>query len=111
MYADVNVKESVSLTSQSIENIVIQVEKCGADAIIVTGFETGKKANVEDVKNIRGLTNLDIFVGSGISEFNVNEYLKYAAGVIVGSSLKDDLLVSNYVSSFRVKKIMDSLKK
>ena len=57
------------------------------------------------------MTNLDILVGSGICELNVNEYLKYANGVIIGSSIKDDSLVSNYVSFFRVKKIMATLKK
>ncbi|MBQ1322796.1 MAG: hypothetical protein IIY30_03305, partial [Erysipelotrichaceae bacterium] len=53
---------------------------------------------------------LPVFLGSGINEKNVNDYLPYISGAIVGSSLKKDRNVNNPVDVKNVKRFMSKIK-
>ena len=83
----------------------------GVDGIIVTGITTGVNPSVDDVKLIKKhAKNLPVFLGSGINEKNVNEYLPYISGAIVGSSLMKDHKVENPVDTKNVKRFMSKIK-
>ncbi|HAX25945.1 MAG TPA: phosphorybosylanthranilate isomerase [Chloroflexi bacterium] len=104
IFADVLVKHAVPLGSQSMERAVADaVERGLADAVIVTGTATGSAALPEDVRRAVAATSAPIYVGSGISDANVTDYVPPAAGVIVGSWLKVDGLVANPVDVARVR--------
>jgi hypothetical protein len=60
----------------------------GADALVVTGSMTAKPASADDLRRVRGATDLPVVVGSGVSEGNVGAMLGLARAAIVGSSIK-----------------------
>ncbi|MBQ3963771.1 MAG: hypothetical protein II678_09515, partial [Erysipelotrichaceae bacterium] len=66
---------------------------------------------VDDVIEVsRVAKGLPVFLGSGINEKNVNDYLPYISGAIVGSSLKKDHNVNNPVDVKNVKRFMSKIK-
>ena len=109
--ADANVKHTFALAEQPLDFTIESLIEGGADGIIVTGITTGVNPSVEDVKLVNShAKGLPVFLGSGINEKNVNEYLPYISGAIVGSSLKKDRNVNNPVDVKNVKKFMAKIK-
>lgn len=88
--ADVLVKHAAPLGDLSLEIAARDTLERGlADALIVSGTGTGDTTRVEDVRRVRtACPDAAILLGSGVTAANVGEYLEYADGVIVGSSLK-----------------------
>lgn len=62
----------------------------GADALIVTGPETGKPAALADLRAVRGACTRPLLVGSGATPETLPQLFEFADAVIVGSSLKRD---------------------
>jgi membrane complex biogenesis BtpA family protein len=109
--ADANVKHTFALAEQPLDFTIESLIEGGADGIIVTGITTGVNPSVEDVKLVnKHAKGLPVFLGSGINDKNVNEYLPYINGAIVGSSLKKDHIVENPVDLKNVKKFMSKIK-
>ena len=109
--ADANVKHTFALAEQPLDFTIESIIEGGADGIIVTGITTGVNPSVEDVKTVRQhAKDLPVFLGSGINEKNVNEYLPYISGAIVGSSLKKDRNVNNPVDAENVRKFMAQIR-
>ena len=110
IFADVNVKESLPFIYKDIEISVNDAINSGTDAIILTGLETGKSPSVDDVKKVKELCgSVPLLIGSGVNKKNISDYLEYAQGVIVGSSLKKDGLLDNNVDSKKVKELINSI--
>jgi membrane complex biogenesis BtpA family protein len=88
--ADVQVKHAVPLGDQSLHDAARDTFERGlADALIVSGFGTGRPTAAEDVREVRAACpNAPIVLGSGVSAANVDRYRPFADGFIVGSSLK-----------------------
>lgn len=88
--ADVLVKHAASLGDLSLEIAARDTLERGlADALIVSGTGTGDTTKLDDVRRVRAACpDAAILLGSGVTAANVGEYLEYADGVIVGSSLK-----------------------
>jgi len=88
--ADVHVKHAVPLGDQPFSEAARDtVERGLADAVIVSGFGTGRPTEVADVREARQACNsAPILLGSGVTVKNVGGYLPFANGFIVGSSLK-----------------------
>lgn len=74
----------------------------GADAIIVTGAETGKATRYEDLRAARDATKLPLLVGSGATPETLPRLFECATAVIVGSALKRDGRWSNPLDAARV---------
>ena len=109
--ADANVKHTFALAEQPLDFTIESLIEGGADGVIVTGITTGVNPSVDDVKLVsKHAKGLPVFLGSGINEKNVNEYLPYISGAIVGSSLKKDHNVNNPVDMKNVKKFMSKIK-
>lgn len=88
--ADVNVKHSIGLIDKPMEVSFTEAIDAGADAIIITGKETGKSPTVKDFKIYKKLfPEIPLIVGSGVSEDNIEDFFEYADAVIVGSAIKD----------------------
>jgi len=86
IYADINVKHAHHFVS--LEEYLENVERCLVDAVIVTGTATGKEVDLRELKTVRELTNLPVFVGSGVNPTNLPKYKGLCDGVIVGTYFK-----------------------
>jgi membrane complex biogenesis BtpA family protein len=85
------------------------VEFMGADCVIVTGSATGKPPTVADVQEAKSHCQLPVFLGSGITEYNIAEFSDQADGFIIGSAFKIDGLWSNTVDPARVTNFMRAI--
>ena len=87
------------------------VEFMGADCVIVTGSVTGQAPKVADVQEAKSHCHLPVFLGSGISESNIEHFFKDADGFIIGSSFKVDGLWSNTIDPGRVTQFIHRLRR
>ena len=112
LFADVLVKHATPLGSQSREQSARDVAYRGlADAIIVTGTGTGQATDTEDVvKASAAVPHIPVLVGSGVHQGNIVQALSVADGVIVGTRLKEEGIVTNPVDRDRVAALMAEVK-
>jgi len=104
IFADVHVKHAVPLGNFEIEDSAHDTLERGlADALIISGTGTGRVADMADVRRVReACLTAKILLGSGITVGNIREFLRYADGVIVGTSVKVGGKLFNPVDSKRV---------
>lgn len=108
IFADINVKHTIGLVNQPIESSILDAKMAGANALILTGFATGKSPTVEDVRRFKEIAEeIPVLVGSGVSKNNISELMKHCEGIIVGSSLKENGEVSNEIDVNKVKEIVE----
>jgi membrane complex biogenesis BtpA family protein len=86
---DIQVKHTYMLNPNvTLEESAKLAEANGADAIVVTGVLTGVAASNEDLRKIKNLVKIPVYVGSGVNHKNIKEQLEIVDGMIVGSSIK-----------------------
>ena len=104
LFADVHVKHAMPLADFPIEDSAHDtLERGVADALIISGTGTGVAADITDVQRVRRVCpRAKILLGSGITVENVREFLRFADGVIVGTSLKRAGKLDNPVDPKRV---------
>jgi len=104
IFADVHVKHAVPLGDFEIEDSAHDTLERGlADALIISGTGTGRVADIADVQRVReACPTAKILLGSGIAIDNIREFLRYADGVIVGTSVKTGGKLFNPVDPKRV---------
>ena len=115
VWTDVKKKHSAhAITADvSLGQTAETVEFMGANCVIVTGSVTGEAPQVTDVKEAKSNCHLPVFLGSGITETNIDRFYKEADGFIIGSYFKVDGLWSNTIDPTRItrfQKIVDQLK-
>ncbi len=105
--ADVHVKHASPLGSESPEEAACDlVRRALADAVIVTGSGTGRSTSQATLARVhQELAGRPLFIGSGLTESNAGDLLKYAGGAIVGTWLKRDGLLANPVDRDRVRRL------
>ena len=106
LFCDVDKKHSLPFPGLDLETHIEWTEFYRPDALIVSGRMTGDAPKVEKVRRARELATRPILMGSGTTTANVGEFLKYADGAIVGSSLKVDGVGENPVDPEQVKRYM-----
>ena len=76
-----------------------------ADAILVSGPMAGSEPDIACLKEVKESVRgtVPVLLNTGAKTENIGEFLKYADGVIVGSSLKVDGYTWNPVDASRVK--------
>jgi uncharacterized protein len=110
LFADVDKKHSLPYPGLDLETHIEWTEFYGADALIVSGRMTGDAPPVEKVRRARQAATRPILMGSGTTAENIAEFLRYADGAIVGSSLKVDGVMENPVDGERVRRYVDAVK-
>ena len=112
IFADVHVKHAVPLGDQTLEDAAHDTAERGlADALIVSGVGTGQAADLEDVEHVRrACPEAKLLLGSGVNPTNVKDYLRFADGVIVGSSLKRNGKLANPVDAKRVAALIKAMR-
>ncbi len=113
IFADVAVKHGKQLYDVSIRQLARDTYYRGrADALIITGRETGAEVDINDLRSVReAVPEAPIIIGSGLNPYNVNTLLKYADAAIVGTYLKKEGVVWNQVDLERVKTLMAAVKR
>ncbi|MHA1942096.1 MAG: BtpA/SgcQ family protein [Candidatus Hodarchaeales archaeon] len=107
--ADIGVKHASPLGSFNLEDSARNaIERGKADAIILSGKETGKLISKEKLFNFVNTTNIKPIVGSGLNFENIEDIFSYISGAIIGSSLKID--PSNLRSPLDIKKASKIMK-
>ncbi len=110
IFADVDKKHSVAFPGIDLVTHIQWTKRYLADAIIVTGKLTGIPPELNDVKKAKeAAEDTPVLVGSGADAANVKDFLKYADGVIVGTSIKKDGVIEKPVDASRVKKFMQTV--
>ena len=111
VWTDVKKKHSAhAITADvSLGETAETVEFMGADCVIVTGSVTGQAPVVSDVQEAKAHCSLPVFLGSGISERNIEEFYGEADGFIIGSSFKVDGLWSNTIDPARVTRFIKAI--
>ena len=111
VWADVKKKHSAhAITADvSLGQTAETIEFMGADCVIVTGSVTGEAPNVADVQEAKQHCHLPVFLGSGISEHNIEQFHNEADGFIIGSAFKVDGLWSNTIDPARVTSFVRTL--
>jgi membrane complex biogenesis BtpA family protein len=89
VFADVKKKHAAHAITADVDLITTArgAEFALADGVIVTGVTTGGQADPIDVGVVVDAVDLPVFVGSGVTPANLNEYA-VADGFIVGSAAK-----------------------
>jgi len=111
IFADVDKKHSVRFPGIDLATHIEWNEFYLADAIIVSGKMTGSPPELDKVRRARELATRPILMGSGTSPENIADFMQYADGAIVGSSLKVDGKPENPVDINVVKAYMDAVKR
>ena len=96
IFADVQVKYARLLEKgKTIGQSVRQAIKAGADGVIITGKITGQAPLPDDLQAAKLIAgSFPVYVGSGFSAKNAGQLLKFCNGAIVGTSIKENGLVS-----------------
>jgi membrane complex biogenesis BtpA family protein len=109
---DVNVKHGSHfiINDRSVPEQAMDVDAQDGDAVIVTGFDTGMPPTVDGVKACKAVTDLPVFLGSGINLDNIESMFEVADGAIIGSAFKEGGHWKNPVDYNAAKTFMDKLK-
>jgi membrane complex biogenesis BtpA family protein len=112
IFADVRVKHATPVTPRPlVEEAKDCLARGKADAIIMTGRATGTRVDLDEAREVRrALPDAPLFIGSGVSIESVRETLRVADGVIVGTEIKVDGVVTNPVDEDRVRRLVDRSK-
>ena len=104
LFADIHVKHAVPIGNFAIEDSARDTLERGlADALIISGTGTGVAADIGDVERARrACPRARILLGSGVTAENAREFLQFADGIIVGTSLKVGGRLHNPVDPKRV---------
>lgn len=110
LFADVDKKHSVPFPGLDLETHIEWTEFYRADALIVSGRMTGSAPDLDKVRRAKEAATRPILMGSGTTVDNIADFLQYADGAIVGSSLKVDGVMQNRVDVERVQRYMEAVK-
>ena len=112
IFADVHVKHAVPLGDQALEDAAHDTLERGlADALIISGTGTGRAADPDDVQRVHAACpSARLLLGSGVTSENAHQFLPYADGFIVASSLKVGGRLSNPVDAKRVAALARAMK-
>jgi membrane complex biogenesis BtpA family protein len=102
LLTDLQVKYSTPLGGpKPIEQSAREAAAAGADAVVVTGTETGVRPSVDDLVAARA-GGLPVLVGSGLTAANAAQLVPVADGFIVGTSLRSGRTAADRVVESQV---------
>jgi membrane complex biogenesis BtpA family protein len=110
IFADHMVKHAVPLAENDPLQMAKDLRLRGlADALIVTGIETGASADPARLRALREAVDAPLLVGSGLTAANASQFAG-ADGAIVGTAIKRDGRVDEPVDYARVQAIVRAFK-
>jgi membrane complex biogenesis BtpA family protein len=111
IWADFDVKHSAALAARPLADEVRDlIERGKADAVIVSGSATGRPIDLETLRAVKAAaSSTPVLIGSGVMVETIGQFVPFANGTIVGSSLKQDGNVKNPVDINRVKQFVEAV--
>ena len=111
VWADIDVKHAAQLAPRPIGELAADaVERGLARAVIVTGSGTGRPVGDGDLAAARAaVPETPIYVGSGARPETISTLLRHADGVIAGTVMKVDGVVTNPVDLARVRAVVQAV--
>lgn len=108
--ADIQVKYATMLEERSLEESARQACLHGADAVVVSGDETGDAPEARRLREARaGVARagdaVPVLVGSGLDPVNARELLSECDGAIVGTALMED----GSIDAGRLDRLLDAV--
>ena len=112
VFADVFVKHAAPLGEVALVDAVRDtVERSCADAIVISGAATGAATKRDDIRTAKSAScSVPVIVGSGATEETIVGLLAIADAVIIGTSVKQDGLVTNPVDPLRARSMVKKVK-
>jgi membrane complex biogenesis BtpA family protein len=89
--ADIQVKYATMIEPRSLADSAGLAFEMGADAVVVTGSETGSAPSIGDLR--AAAQGLPVLIGSGLTAQNAATLLQECDGAIVGTSLMKNKVV------------------
>ena len=112
IFADVDKKHSLPFPGLDLETHMEWCDYYLADAFIVSGRMTGDAPPLDKVRRAKEASRgRPILMGSGTSPENIADFLRYADGAIVGTSLKVHGQGENPVDPVRLKRYMEAVER
>ncbi len=110
--ADIQVKHAAPLALRPLEEEAEELHlRAKADALIITGSGTGKRADFSNLKRIRQhLPECPLIVGSGVTPEQLREIVSLADAAIVGTWLKFDGQTTAPIDPQRALSLMKTLR-
>jgi len=109
IYADLQVKYTTMADGpKPIAQSAREAAAAGADAVIVTGTETGIGPEAADLREARA-GGLPVLIGSGLSPANAADLVPHADGFIVGTSMRSGRTAADRVVLERVRAMREAI--
>jgi membrane complex biogenesis BtpA family protein len=91
-FGDVKKKHcSHALTADlDIKDVVKQAEFFLVDGVVVTGPRTGEPPELKELRSVKRTAHVPVIVGSGMTSRNISEFMPWADGFIVGSTVREE---------------------
>ena len=107
--ADIHVKHSTILNSDTIEESAIQAVEKWVDGIIITGKWTGDMPDMTELRSVRAHVwgKIPIFTGSGATDANIKTLLSVADGAIIGTFFKTENTEKHTINIRSFEEIID----
>ena len=109
VFTDIKKKHSSHALTADID--LLETAKTAAyfrsDGLIITGSSTGRAADLEEIKMVKANCDIPVLVGSGVTLYNVEHFLKISDALIVGSWFKRDGYWEGELDFERIKRFMD----
>ena len=110
IFTDLQVKYSSPMDGpKPIEQSAREAALAGADAVIVTGSETGIGPSIADLRSARA-GGVPVLIGSGLSPANAAELAPNADGYIVGTSLRSGRTATDHVVTAQVAALVRAIR-
>ncbi len=108
VWADVKKKHSSHAITADVDigETAHAVEFMRGDAVIVTGVVTGDAPQYADLIAVKEKTRLPVYLGSGVTAANVEQFFADADGFIIGSEFKRGGHWAETVDAKRVERFM-----
>ena len=108
VFGDIHIKSGTMLAQRTLKQSARGAIMSGADGVIITGERTGVPPTEEQLKEVKNVVNIPIFVGSGATAENLPMLFKYVDGCIVGTEFKQKGMSSN-VDPLKVKNFIKAV--
>lgn len=108
--ADLQVKYAKMMnTTKSLTQSAQEALNMHADAVVVTGSQTGESPIEADLKEVYTAVagKIPVLVGSGCDAHNVQTIMQYADGAIVGTSIKS----GSYIDQNKAQELIQKLRR
>lgn len=109
LFANIAPEFARSLSGRDIAARARGAAYFGCDALLISGPMAGVAFDLGELRAARdAVSDVPVLANTGVNEANVGETLRWADGVIVGSSLKVDGIVWNPVDPARVRRLVEA---